>query len=55
MIQNFEWNYYLYLYKTALYFAIEYNNIDILKHLLTNDKIDINAFTVQIIFYLKNS
>ena len=32
----------IYLYKTALYLAVEKENIEIVKLLLTNDKIDIN-------------
>ena len=31
-----------YIYKTALYLAVEKENIDIVKLLLANDKLDIN-------------
>lgn len=36
----------LFLYLTALYLAVKKNNIDIIKLLLTNDKLDINKFSV---------
>ena len=41
------------LYKTALYCAVEKENIDIVKLLLTNDKIDVNILNILFIFYIK--
>ena len=39
-------------YKTALYLAIEKENIEIVKLLLTNDKLDINVINILNIFFL---
>ena len=36
----------LYLYKTALYLAVEKENIEIIKLLLKNDKLDINIINI---------
>ena len=34
------------IYKTALYLAVEKENIEIIKLLLTNDKLDINLINI---------
>ena len=34
------------IYKTALYLAVEKENIEIVKLLLTNDKLDINLLNI---------
>ena len=39
-------------YKTALYLAVEKENIEIVKLLLTNDKLDINIINILNIFFL---
>ena len=39
------------IYKTALYYAIENENIEMVKLLLTNDKIDVNILNVFIKIY----
>ena len=36
----------IYLNKTILYLAIEKENIDVIKILLANDKLDINNFNI---------
>ena len=36
---------------TALYLAVEKENIEIVKLLLTNDKLDINLLNICLIFY----
>ena len=41
------------LYETALYLAIEKENIEIVKLLLTNDKIDVNILNILFLFYYK--
>ena len=41
------------IYKTALYLAIEKENIDIIKLLLLNDNIDVNIPYILFIFYIK--
>ena len=49
VIQNhiFEWNFnIIYVCKTALYLAVEKENIEIVKLLLTNDKLDINLLNI---------
>lgn len=43
----------LYVNKTALYTAIENENVDIAKLLLCNDKIDINLYNILIFFFYK--
>ena len=40
-------------YKTALYLAVEKENIEIVKLLLTNDKLDINIINILNIFFIK--
>ena len=40
-----------YFYKTALYLAVEKENIEIVKLLSTNDKLDINLGYIFNIFY----
>ena len=43
----FEWNFYIrWFYKTALFLAVEKENIEIVKLLLTNDKLDINIINI---------
>ena len=37
----------LYVHKTVLFIAIEQGNIDIVKLLLSNDKIDINQINIS--------
>ena len=52
VIQNqiFERNFnIIYIYRTALYTAVEKENIEIVKLLLTNEKLDINV--LNILFY----
>ena len=39
------------IYKTVLYSAIEKENIEIVKLLLTNEKLDINALNIFQYFY----
>ena len=41
------------IYKTALYLAVEKENVDIIKLLLSNDKIDINILNILLLFYIK--
>ena len=41
------------MYKTALYSAVEKENIEIIKLLLNNDKLDINLGYILNIFYIK--
>ena len=41
------------LNKTALYLAIEKENIEIIKLLLSNGKIDVNAPNIINLFYMK--
>ena len=36
-----------YIYKTALYLAVEKENIEIIKLLLSNDKLDINILNIS--------
>ena len=43
----------IYLYKTALYLAIEKENLDIIKLLLSNDKIDVNILSILNFLYIK--
>lgn len=43
------------LNSTALFLAVENGNVDIVKLLLTNDKIDVNIMNIFNITYLKNS
>ena len=40
----------IYLYKTALYLAVEKENPEIIKLLLSNDKIDVNILNILIYF-----
>ena len=40
-------------YKTALYLAVEKGNIEIIKLLLSNDKLDINILNILIISFNK--
>ena len=40
-------------YKTALYLAVEKENLEIVKVLLTNDKIDINIINILFTFIIK--
>ena len=40
-------------FKTALYLAVEKENIDIIKLLLTNDKIDVNIINIYFKFIIK--
>ena len=57
-IQNhiFQWNFnIIIIYKTALYLAVEKENIEIIKLLLTNDKLDINIINILNIFFYKIS
>ena len=44
---------FIYFYKTALYLAVEKENIEIIKLLLSNDIIDVNIPYILIIFYIK--
>ena len=39
------------IYKTALYLAVEKENLEIIKLLLNNDKIDISIINILIINY----
>ena len=41
------------IYKAALYLAVEKENIEIVKLLLTNDKLDINLLNIIYIFFIK--
>ena len=41
------------IYKTALYLAVEKGNIEIVRLLLTNDKLDINLLNILNIFSIK--
>ena len=41
------------IYKTALYLAVEKENIEIVKLILMNDKLDINFLNIFIIFFIK--
>ena len=41
------------MYKTALYLAVEKENIEIIKLLLNNDELDINLLNILNIFYIK--
>lgn len=38
-------------YKTALYYAIEDRNYELIKLLLTNDNLDINIFNIFYLYY----
>ena len=40
--------------KTTLYLAVEKENIEIVKLLLMNDKIDVNILNILIIYNLQN-
>ena len=40
-----------FFYKTALYLAVENESIDIIKLLLSNDKIDVNILNILIFFF----
>ena len=55
-IQNhiFQWNFnIIMIFKTALYLAVEKENIEIVKLLLTNNKLDINIINILNIFFIK--
>ena len=55
-IQNdiFQYNYHIIdSYKTALYLAVENENIEIIKLLLTNNRLDINVLNILYLFFLK--
>ena len=54
-IQNhiFQWNLKKKNYKTALYLAVEKENIEIIKLLLNNDKIDVNIPYILILNFIK--
>ena len=41
------------LYKTALYLAVEKENVEIIKLLLSNNKIDVNIPYILNLFYIK--
>ena len=41
------------LYKTALYLAVQKQNIEIIKLLLANNNLNINAHNILIIFFYK--
>ena len=43
------------IYETALYTAVKKENIEIVKLLLTNDKIDVNIFNILIYIFQYNS
>ena len=56
VIQNhiLQWNFnILLIYKTPLYLAVDKGNIEIIKLLLNNDKLDINFLNILNIFYIK--
>ena len=38
---------------TALYMAVFDENVEIIKLLLSNDKIDVNILNIPILFYIK--
>ena len=40
-----------YIHSTALYMAIEKGNIEIVKEILTNDKLDVNIINIFINIY----
>lgn len=40
------------IHKTALRFAVENRNIEIVKLLLSNDKVDVNIINILIFLYL---
>ena len=42
-------------YKTPFYCAVEKENIEIIKLLLTNDKLDINLPYIHLNYHLQNS
>lgn len=42
----------MFFYKTAFYVAVEKENIDIIKLLLSNDKIDVNIPCISLYFFL---
>ena len=46
-------NIHLYIYKTAIFLAVERENIEIVKLLLTNDKLDVNIQYILLIIFLK--
>ena len=55
-IQNhiFQWNFNIIIIcKTALYLAVEKENIEIVKLLLMNDKLDMNIINILNIFFIK--
>ena len=53
IVFKFKWlnEIWLWFYKTALYLAIENGNIDHVKLLLTNNKLDINILNIFTIFF----
>ena len=40
--RNFEWNFDLFIYLTALFMAVKDENVEIVQLLLSNDKINVN-------------
>lgn len=45
----------LLIYKTALFLAVEKENLEIVKLLLNNDTIDVDTFNISLSFFLYNS
>lgn len=45
-VQVFSFYFYLFFKKTALYMAVEKNNIDIIKILLDDPRIDVNSKSI---------
>ena len=43
----------IYIHKTALFTAVEKGNIEIIKLLLTNEKIEVDTLSVFIILFIK--
>ena len=42
----FKWNFYSLFYNSSLYYAIENENVEIVKLLLSHDEIDVNNFNI---------
>ena len=48
----FQWDSDIWFHKSALYLAVEKENIEIVKLLLTNDKLDINILNILNIYFI---
>lgn len=49
----FEWSYINLFYKTALFKAVENENLEIVKLLLANKEIDVNILNIKVLFLYK--